>query len=69
MIEQGSCLRPKGLGQPACFRSFVAKHLRPIAATAIVPSEELHEISACSLAAKGRTVGFPHRVRRRVGNP
>ena len=37
--------------------------------TVLALISELRRISLCSLVAIARTVGFPHRVRRILGNP
>ena len=70
LLQVSSSRRAAGefAGSGSC-RMAVVLLLGTMVETALALISELHRTSLCSLVAIARIVGFPHRVRRILGNP
>ena len=70
LLQASSVPRAAGesAGSGRC-RMAVVLLLGTMVETGLAQTSVLHRISSCSLAAIARIVGFPHRVKRILGNP
>ena len=70
LLQASSVPRAAGesAGSGRC-RMAVVLLLGTMVETGLAQTSVLHRISSCSLVAIARIVGFPHRVKRILGNP